>query len=154
MADADGIARYAFPTYYVVHLAKLVETKAMWLPQPDGSRCINVSAVPELRRFDDYLSMVFDDALARYRADLEPVAGYTLFRLGLGEQVPVARQSALYFVHDDYDGGDLVLPDKIKLRASPGEVIVVPPTPSYEVSVEPVTRGVCYFVRCAYTARS
>lgn len=55
--------------------------------------------------------------------------------------------SIIFFLNDDFDGGDLVFPDlKIRIRPEPGMMVCFPSSHRYLHGVEPVTRGKRYSI--------
>lgn len=57
--------------------------------------------------------------------------------------------SMVFYLNDDYDGGDFIFPDlKIRVRPEPGMLICFPSNHHYKHGVEPVTKGKRYSIVC------
>jgi predicted 2-oxoglutarate/Fe(II)-dependent dioxygenase YbiX len=55
--------------------------------------------------------------------------------------------SIVFFLNDDFDGGDFVFPDlKIRVRPEPGMMVCFPSNHNYMHGVEPVTKGKRYSI--------
>lgn len=172
---ADAIQHYSYPTYYLKLLIDAVEAKDLWLkPRPDdidpnNYRCqqVKVTALPELKRFDDHFLTVFGDVLDHYNKLWNTPAncdtGYTLLKYRTGDECTLhcdlaAHETrvctAIFYANDDYEGGELVFPrQSIKIRPRAGDVIVMPATEDFPHKVEPVTKGNRYCVRCFFVFR-
>lgn len=146
----DAVQRFSYPTYYTDNLIKVVEKHDLWLRDR-----VEVQRAPTLRRFADYLALVFDDVIER-RLPGVPIqdTGYALLRDSVGAAPPIESSMlvATYYLNDDYEGGNLSFPDlALTLRPQAGDILITPG--ELKCSVEPVTRGVRYLVRCAYVSR-
>jgi predicted 2-oxoglutarate/Fe(II)-dependent dioxygenase YbiX len=57
--------------------------------------------------------------------------------------------SMVFFLNDDYEGGDFVFPDlKVRIRPEPGMLVSFPSNHYYKHGVEPVTKGNRYSIVC------
>ena len=57
--------------------------------------------------------------------------------------------SMVFYLNDDYEGGDFVFPDlKIRIRPEPGMLVCFPSNHHYKHGVEPVTKGKRYSIVC------
>jgi predicted 2-oxoglutarate/Fe(II)-dependent dioxygenase YbiX len=57
--------------------------------------------------------------------------------------------SMVFYLNDDYEGGDFVFPDlKIRVRPEPGMLVCFPSNHHYKHGVEPVTKGKRYSIVC------
>ena len=57
--------------------------------------------------------------------------------------------SMVFFLNDDYEGGDFVFPDlKVRVRPEPGMLVCFPSNHHYKHGVEPVTKGKRYSIVC------
>ena len=57
--------------------------------------------------------------------------------------------SIVFFLNDDYEGGDFVFPDlKVRIRPEPGMLVCFPSNHHYKHGVEPVTKGNRYSIVC------
>ena len=55
--------------------------------------------------------------------------------------------SMVFFLNDDFEGGDFVFPDlKVRVRPEPGMMVCFPSNHNYMHGVEPVTRGKRYSI--------
>lgn len=62
--------------------------------------------------------------------------------------------SMVFYLNDDYEGGDFVFPDlKIRVRPEPGMLVCFPSNHHYRHGVEPVTKGQRYSIVCWATAK-
>ena len=153
----DAIQRYYFPTYYADHLVKIAEAGRLWADQR-----VEIASKPFLRRFDEHMTQVFQDALHRYRATVTTTAnvadGHTLLKCEGADNSaaapghPLQICSATFYINEDYAGGDLVFPDQnLTIKPKAGDLIIRPA--GHTPTVEPITRGVRYSVHCSYVFR-
>jgi len=62
--------------------------------------------------------------------------------------------SIVFFLNDDYEGGDFVFPDlKVRIRPEPGMLVCFPSNHHYKHGVEPVTKGNRYSIVCWATVK-
>jgi predicted 2-oxoglutarate/Fe(II)-dependent dioxygenase YbiX len=62
--------------------------------------------------------------------------------------------SMVFYLNDDYEGGDFVFPDlKIRVRPEPGMLVCFPSNHHYRHGVEPVTKGQRYSIVSWATAK-
>jgi len=81
------------------------------------------------------------------------IDGESLWQLPDGELIwkkSVDRDlSMVFYLNDDYEGGDFVFPDlKIRVRPEPGMLVCFPSNHHYKHGVEPVTKGKRYSIVC------
>jgi hypothetical protein len=173
---ADLVQTYQYDPELGRRLVALVEGKGdMWFdlddddPDSNNYRCkqLRLGAHPELKEFEDKFGEIFEGAHTRYGSVVRSIAtgdtGYTLIKYRSGDLcemhvdlVPpeIRVCTGIYYINDDYEGGELVLPTQgLEMRPSPGEVVMVPATPDFPHEVRPVTSGNRYVVRCFYVCR-
>jgi len=176
MSDLDDlIQRYYYDPDLGRNLVDAAESRNLWVnvddddPDPNNYRCeqLKIEACPELKEYEEQFLLVFQDVLSRYDKVVRTIAtgdtGYTLLKYRTGDscslhydQVPheIRICTAVYYVNDDYEGGELVFPlQNLRLKPRPGEVIVMPATEQFPHYVEPITAGNRYAVRCFYICK-
>lgn len=172
MGDADLIQHYHYDPDVGRRLVEVAEEKDLWFkigegdPDPNNYRCqqLKIDGCIELKEFEDQFLLIFQDVLSRYNQVVRTIAngdtGYSLIKYRPGDacsehvdQVPheIRVCTAIYYINDDYEGGELVFPEQgATFRPKPGEVIVMPATEGYPHEVRPITKGNRYAVRCFY----
>jgi hypothetical protein len=173
MSDlSDLIQHYYYDEELGRRLVEVAEANDLWVkvgegdPDENNYRCqqLKVEGCEDLREFEEQFLLVFQDVLHRYNKVVKTIAtgdtGFTLLKYRTGDscsehidQVPheVRVCTAIFYINDDYEGGELVFPEQgLVLRPKPGQVVVTPATEEFPHYVEPVTKGIRYAVRCFY----
>lgn len=170
--NADLIQHYFYDADVGRDLVAIAEEKDLWFkvgegdPDPNNYRCqqLKIEGRPELGEFEEKFLLIFQDVLTRYNQVVRTIAngdtGFTLIKYRTGDacsehvdQVPheIRVCTAIYYINDDYDGGELVFPEQgLEFKPRPGEVIVIPATDEFPHEVRPITKGNRYAVRCFY----